>query len=171
MTKSKSRGRVYSAYTSTLWLPKEVRIRTHPKQVMQRPWRDAASQLASYVLISLLSYRTQDHHPRDGTINDWLGSPLSITNLKMPYNWVVCRHFNQAPSFQITLICVSSWYKNSLCTTYAFCFLCLHYFTVTLCIDYRKGCTHTHTHTHTHIYIYVYIYICVCVCVIIDYWL
>jgi hypothetical protein len=31
---------------------------------MQRPWRDAAYWLAPHGLLSLLSYRTQDHQPR-----------------------------------------------------------------------------------------------------------
>jgi hypothetical protein len=34
---------------------------------MQRPWRGAAYWLASLGLLSLLSYRTQDYQPRDGT--------------------------------------------------------------------------------------------------------
>jgi hypothetical protein len=32
---------------------------------MQRPWRDAAYWLASPSSFSLLSYRTQDHQPKD----------------------------------------------------------------------------------------------------------
>jgi hypothetical protein len=34
---------------------------------MQRPWRDVIYWLASPGLLSLLSYRTQDYQPRDGT--------------------------------------------------------------------------------------------------------
>jgi hypothetical protein len=36
---------------------------------MQRPWRGAAYWLASPGLLNLLSYRTQDYQPRDGTIH------------------------------------------------------------------------------------------------------
>jgi hypothetical protein len=34
---------------------------------MQRPWRDVSHCLVSPGLLSLLSYRTQDYQPRDGT--------------------------------------------------------------------------------------------------------
>jgi hypothetical protein len=37
------------------------------QELMQRPWRDVTYWLASPGLLSLLSYRTQDHQPRDGT--------------------------------------------------------------------------------------------------------
>jgi hypothetical protein len=37
------------------------------QELMQRPWRDVLYWLASPGLLSLLSYRTQDHQPRDGT--------------------------------------------------------------------------------------------------------
>ena len=50
------------------------------QELMQRPWRGAANCLASYGLLSLLSYRTQDHQPRDGTTHNRLGLPTSITN-------------------------------------------------------------------------------------------
>jgi hypothetical protein len=63
--------RVYSAYTSTLlFITMEVRTGTHTGQeqeLMQRPWRDVLYWLASPGLLSLLSYRTQDYQPRDGT--------------------------------------------------------------------------------------------------------
>ena len=36
-------------------------------ELMQRPWRDVLYWLASPGLLSLLSYRTQDYQPRDGT--------------------------------------------------------------------------------------------------------
>jgi hypothetical protein len=38
------------------------------QELVHRPWRSAACQLASPSLLSLLSYRTQDHQPRDGTM-------------------------------------------------------------------------------------------------------
>jgi hypothetical protein len=37
------------------------------QKLMQRPWRDVLCWLASPGLLSLLSYRTQDYQPRDGT--------------------------------------------------------------------------------------------------------
>jgi hypothetical protein len=36
------------------------------QELMQRPWRDVLYRLASPVLLSLLSYRTQDYQARDG---------------------------------------------------------------------------------------------------------
>jgi hypothetical protein len=65
---------VYSAYTSTsLFITKGSQDRnshragTWRQEVMQRPWRDVSYCLASPGLLSLLSYRTQDYQPRDGT--------------------------------------------------------------------------------------------------------
>jgi hypothetical protein len=72
--------RVYSAYTSIRLLRisglelKQVR----KQELMQRPWRDVPYWLASPGLLSLLSYRTQDYQPRDGTTTRGL-TPL-ITN-------------------------------------------------------------------------------------------
>jgi hypothetical protein len=37
------------------------------QELMQRPWRDVPYWLASPGLLSLLSYKTQDYQPRDGT--------------------------------------------------------------------------------------------------------
>ena len=46
----------------------ELELRQVRKQeMMQRPWRVVMYWLASYSLLSLLSYRTQDYQPRDGT--------------------------------------------------------------------------------------------------------
>ena len=65
--------RVYSAYISTLlFITKgsqdrnSSRAGTWRQELMQRPWRGAAYWLTSSGLFSLLSYRTQDHQPRDG---------------------------------------------------------------------------------------------------------
>ena len=43
-------------------------------------WRDAAHWLAPRGLLSLLSYRTQDHQPRSGTTHNRLAPPTSIAN-------------------------------------------------------------------------------------------
>jgi hypothetical protein len=40
------------------------------QELMQRPWRDVLYWLASPGLLSLLSYRTQDNKPRDGTTHN-----------------------------------------------------------------------------------------------------
>jgi hypothetical protein len=79
--------RVYSVYTSTLlFITKEsqgrnsYRAGTWRQELMQRPWRDVLYWLASPGLLSLLSYRTQDYHPRDGTTHNGLGLPPLITN-------------------------------------------------------------------------------------------
>jgi hypothetical protein len=62
--------RVYSAYTSILlFITKEVRTGTQAGQeagAEQRPQRDLPYWLAFPGLLSLLSYTTQDYHPRDG---------------------------------------------------------------------------------------------------------
>ena len=55
--------------------PKQVR----KQELMQRSWRDVTYWLASPGLLSLLSYRTQVYHPRDGTTHNGLGLPPLIT--------------------------------------------------------------------------------------------
>jgi hypothetical protein len=89
MTKKQvGEGRVYFAYTSSLlFITKgnqdrnSNRAGTWRRELMQRPWRDAAYWLDSPGLLSLLSYRTQDHHwPRDGSTHNGLGPPFLITN-------------------------------------------------------------------------------------------
>ena len=46
------------------------RAETWRQGLMQRPWKGAAYWLAPHGLLSLLSYRTQDHQPRDGTTHN-----------------------------------------------------------------------------------------------------
>jgi hypothetical protein len=79
MTKKVGEERVYSAYTSTLlFITKGSQDRnshragTWRQELMQRPWRDVPYWLASPGLLSLLSYRTQDYQPRDGTTHKGL---------------------------------------------------------------------------------------------------
>jgi hypothetical protein len=45
------------------------------KGLMQRPWRDVTYWLASLDLLSLLSYRSEDYQPRDGTTQIGLSHP------------------------------------------------------------------------------------------------
>lgn len=50
--------------------------RNSKQELIERAWRDAAC-------ISWLSqpaYKTQDHHPRDGTTHNGIGSPVAIIN-------------------------------------------------------------------------------------------
>jgi hypothetical protein len=65
---------------------------------MQKPWRDAAYQIASPGLLSLLSYRTQDYQPRDGTTHGGPSHPWSLIET-MPYSWISWRHFLKGGSF------------------------------------------------------------------------
>jgi hypothetical protein len=64
--------RVYSAYTFHIAVNHQRKSGLELRQVrkqelMQRPWRDITYWLASPGLLSLLSHRTQDYQPRDGT--------------------------------------------------------------------------------------------------------
>ena len=45
-------------------------------ELMQRLWRGAAYWLACHGLLSLLSYRTQEHQPRNGTTHNSGPSPI-----------------------------------------------------------------------------------------------
>jgi hypothetical protein len=49
---------------------------------MQRPWRGATYWLACHRLLSLLSFRIQDHQTRDTNIHNGLDPPPLITNFK-----------------------------------------------------------------------------------------
>jgi len=88
MTKKQvGKERVYLAFTSTsLFIIEESQDRnssragTWRQELMQRPWRDVAYWLAPRDLLTLLSYRTQDHQLRDGTTYNGLDPPTSTTN-------------------------------------------------------------------------------------------
>jgi hypothetical protein len=74
--------RVYSAYTSTLLCitkgnqdRNSHRAGTWRQELIQRLWRDVTYWLVSPGVISLLSYRTQDCQPRDGTTHNGPSHP------------------------------------------------------------------------------------------------
>jgi hypothetical protein len=77
---------IYLAYTSTLLFIKGSQDRNWKRagswrqELMQKPWRGAASWLAPHGLLSLLSYRTQDHQLRGGTTHNGLGPSLLISS-------------------------------------------------------------------------------------------
>jgi hypothetical protein len=80
--------RVYSAYTSHITVHHQRKSGLELKwvrkqELMQRPWRDVLYWLASPGLLSLLSYRTQDYQPRDGTTHNVPSHPRSLIE-KMP---------------------------------------------------------------------------------------
>ena len=71
---------VYSAYTFHIAVDRQRMSGLELKQIrkqelMQRPWRDVIYWLASPGLLSLLSYRTEDYQPRNGTTHKGI-SPL-----------------------------------------------------------------------------------------------
>ena len=81
--------RVYSAYTSILlFITKgsqdrnSYRTGTWWRVLMQKLWRGAACWLASPGLLSLLSYRTRDYQPRDGTTHN---GPSPLDHLLRKY--------------------------------------------------------------------------------------
>jgi hypothetical protein len=70
--------RVYSAFTFTLlFITKgsEELTQGRKQELMQRPWKYVTYWLASPGLLSLLSYRTQDFQPREGTIHNGPSHP------------------------------------------------------------------------------------------------
>ena len=63
---------------------KEVRVGiatvgTQRQELMQRPGISTAIWFASCDLLSLLSFTTEDHQPRNSTMNDGLGLLISFT--------------------------------------------------------------------------------------------
>jgi hypothetical protein len=52
---------------------------TWRQELMRESWRGAAYWLTPHTMLSLLSYRTQDHQPGNKT-HSGLGPPQSITN-------------------------------------------------------------------------------------------
>jgi hypothetical protein len=97
----------YSAYISSLlFIIKGSQARNSHKarawrqKLIQRLWRDAAYWISSHGLLILLSYRTQDYHPKGWQHPQWAGpsSPCSLIE-KIPYSWISWRHFLKEGSF------------------------------------------------------------------------
>jgi hypothetical protein len=80
---------------------------------MQRPWRGATYWFAPHGLFSLLSYRTQDHQPRDSTTHNGLGPPHQSLVNKMPDSPILWRHFLHWVSLLSDVSSVTSWHKTS----------------------------------------------------------
>ena len=98
-----------------LFLPKVYirRLKTPGKQVlpwsllMQRPWRGAACWLAPHDLLSLLSYRTQDHLLRSGNTHGGLDPLTSIINWEnVPHT---CLKANMIEAFSHMRLLFPGW--------------------------------------------------------------
>ena len=117
--------RVDSACTSTLlFITKgsqdwnSHRAGAWKQKLVQRPWRDAAYWFASPGLLSLVSYRTQNYQPRDGTTHNGLGPP-PLTE-KMPYSWIHGGISLEVPFSVITPACVKLTHKHITINSQAF---------------------------------------------------
>jgi hypothetical protein len=81
------------------------------QELMQRPWRDVPYWLASSGLLSLLSYRTQNYQPRDGTTHK--GPPPLITNWENASQSHLMQAFLQLKLLSLwQLQPVSSWHTK-----------------------------------------------------------
>jgi hypothetical protein len=93
-----SRGGCLAHASISLFIIKGSQVRnsirpgTWRQELMRRPWRCAAYWLAPHGLLSLLSFRCQDHQPRNGTTHNGPVPPTSITK-KIPYSQILRRHF------------------------------------------------------------------------------
>jgi hypothetical protein len=74
-------------------LLKEVRTGTCRQEPKQRPRKGAAAWIVPRGLLSLLSYRTQDHPPRGGPTHSELGSSPLITLQACLQLDPISRHF------------------------------------------------------------------------------
>ena len=82
---------------------------------MQRPWRDVTYWFASSGLLSLISYRTQDYQPRDGTTHKGPTHPWSLIE-KIPHSWISWHGGTspiEAPFSVITPACHKLTHKSS----------------------------------------------------------
>ena len=112
------RGFIWLTHSHSCLSLKEVRTGIQiEQQLMQRPWRDVTYCLAPRGLLSLLSYRTQDHQPRGGTTHIGLNSLIKNSLRKCPTDLPVAQppggplffffFFSmEAPSPQMSLVCV-----------------------------------------------------------------
>ena len=85
------------------------------QELMQRPWKVVTYWFAFPGLLSLLSYRTQDYQPRDGTTHNGLGHPTLDHYLRKcltagSYGGISSR---EAPFSVITPACVKLTHKTS----------------------------------------------------------
>ena len=132
--------RVYSAYTFHIAVDHQRKLGLELKQSRkqepkQRLWRDVTYWFASPGLLSLLSYRTQDYQPRDGTIHNGSSHPLSLIE-KMCYSWISWRPFLKGGSF--------------LCDNSSLCYS-TPVFQPVQPLTSVCGLWDKHTHTHMHI--------------------
>jgi len=66
---------------------------TRKQDMIQRPWSGAVYCLTSHGVFSLLSYRTQDHQPRDDTTHMYWSLLHWSLIKKMPYSCMLWMHF------------------------------------------------------------------------------
>jgi hypothetical protein len=94
------------------------RAGTWRQKLMQRPWRGSAYWLAFPGLLSLLSCRTQDYPPKDGTTRKGLGPPSLITNWENALQLDLMKPFPQGQvlSLFLTLACVKLTHKPASTT-------------------------------------------------------
>jgi hypothetical protein len=85
---------------------------------MERQWRSAAYWFAPPGLLSLLSYRTQDYQPRDGTTHNGLGPPTLSHSLSKcltvgSHGGISSREasFSVITSDRVKLTHQTSWYS------------------------------------------------------------
>jgi hypothetical protein len=118
MAKKHGEERVYSAYIFHIAVHHQRKSGLELKQVrkqelIQRPWRDVTYWLASHGLLSLLSHRTQDYQPRNGTTSNGT-SPFNHQLRKCS---TAGSHGgispNEAHFSMITPACVKLTHKNS----------------------------------------------------------
>ena len=92
--------RIYSDYT-LLFITKGSQDRnsnragTWRQALMHRPWRSTAYWLPMVCSASLLSYRTQNYHLRDGSTPNGLSPPPLITNLEKAIELDLLEAFSQ----------------------------------------------------------------------------
>jgi hypothetical protein len=83
------------AYTSTLLFITKGQELTQELTPGGRRWCWVHGEVLLTSLHSLLSYRTQDHQPRDGGTHNRLGLCHHSLTIKMPYSWSLLEAFSQ----------------------------------------------------------------------------